>query len=124
MKIFKYLFLKSFGVFSSLGILLMCFLVFMFSDAIIKGSVFCVCVQYRGLNSGYTLSHFTSPSFVMGFSIDSLANYLPGLGLILNTPDLFLLNSQDCRHEQLMPSEEFRFLKFLFAIDASTYKST
>jgi hypothetical protein len=73
---------------------------------------------------GYTLSHFTSSSFVMGFSINGLANYLPGLGLILNTPDLFLLNSQDCRHEQLMPSEEFRFLKFLFAIDASTYKST
>jgi hypothetical protein len=66
MKIFKYLFLKSFGVFSSLGILLMCFLVFMFSDAIIKGSVFLCMCAVQGFELGLHFEPLHQPFFCDG----------------------------------------------------------
>jgi hypothetical protein len=39
------------------------------------------------------LSHSTSPIFVKGFLRLSLANYLSGLALNCNPPDLYVLSS-------------------------------
>jgi hypothetical protein len=41
----------------------------------------------------FTLSHSTSPIFVMGFQDRILLNYLLGLALNLDPPDLCLLSS-------------------------------
>jgi hypothetical protein len=49
----------------------------------------------------YTLNHFTSPFFVLGF----FENILPGLASNLDPPDLCLLISWDYRCEPLAPSQ-------------------
>jgi hypothetical protein len=63
----------------------------------------CVCVVLGFELRPYTLSHSTSPFFVKGFLRSGLANYLPGLALNLDPPDLCLLSSWDYRHEPPVP---------------------
>jgi hypothetical protein len=52
----------------------------------------------------FTLSHSTSPVFVKGFLRWGLLNYLPGLALYSDPPDLCLLSSQDYRCEHQHPA--------------------
>jgi hypothetical protein len=52
----------------------------------------------------FTLSHSTSPTFVKGFSRQGLVNYLPGLALNHDPPDLCVLSSWDYRREPLQPA--------------------
>jgi uncharacterized membrane protein SirB2 len=48
----------------------------------------------------YTLSHSTSPFFVMAFFLrEGLLNYLLRLASNLNPPDLCILSSKDYRYE-------------------------
>jgi hypothetical protein len=52
----------------------------------------------------FTLTHSTSPIFVMVFSRWGLVNYLPRLALNHKPRDLYLLSSWDYRYEPLVPS--------------------
>jgi hypothetical protein len=68
---------------------------------------FCMCVVLGFEPRVYTLSHSTS-LFCEGYFLrQGLKNYLPGLALNLDPPDLCLLSSWDYRREPPAPSSTF-----------------